>query len=549
MMIFLFYFSVLIVYAVGDPGSIISIPQGRVQGTHQKSYNGRTYTAFEGIPYGKPPVGDLRFEEPIPADKWSGVLVADNTYMCMSFIPLPMIYGPRGTEDCLYVYVYVPRENVTGNENLDVVVHIHGGAFMVGSPKFMAGPSFIMDKEVIYVSFNYRLAILGFLSTEDEVVPGNNGLKDQSLAMKWIKENIKYFGGNPESVTLTGLSAGAASVHYHYLSPLSKGLFHRGFSQSGTALEPWALTENPLAKAKTVAVTLGCTTESTQSMIQCLKKAPVKKLILAMKSLLVFMDIVPFTIFGPVVEKGGNNPFISQHPYKLLKDGKVYDVPWVASNTIHEGLFPAGLFVTMQTLSELDKRWSEIAPYALDIQDTVAKADQLDVVTKARKYYLKDEPMTKDNIYSLVELFTDRIFKMSCEKAIRAHVAAVKSPVYYYVFAYILEMRSPIFYGFKPGSAHSDDGRLLFPIFGTPLKLKENDENMMKLFTGFAETYAKANKPSFNNVEWKPIDRQSENIDYLEIASPADISMKTLKELGRPEFWNNLPIMENDKLF
>lgn len=66
-----------------------------------------------------------------------------------------------GTEDCLYVYVYVPRKNVTGKENLEVVVHIHGGAFMLGAPKFMAGPSFIMDKEVIYVSFNYRLAILG----------------------------------------------------------------------------------------------------------------------------------------------------------------------------------------------------------------------------------------------------------------------------------------------------------------------------------------------------------------------------------------------------
>lgn len=66
-----------------------------------------------------------------------------------------------GTEDCLYVYVYVPRENVIGNENLEVVVHIHGGAFMIGAPKFMASPTFIMDKEVVYVSFNYRLAILG----------------------------------------------------------------------------------------------------------------------------------------------------------------------------------------------------------------------------------------------------------------------------------------------------------------------------------------------------------------------------------------------------
>lgn len=77
-------------------------------------------------------------------------------------------------------------------------------------------------------------------------------------------------------------------------------------------------------------------------MVECLKKIPVKSLILAMKSLLVFLDFVPYTIFGPVVEKGGKNPFISEQPYKLLKEGKVYDVPWVVSNTKHEGLFPAG---------------------------------------------------------------------------------------------------------------------------------------------------------------------------------------------------------------
>lgn len=75
------------------------------------------------------------------------------------------------------------------------------------------------------VGIFYRRYSVGFLSTEDDVVPGNNGLKDQAVAMKWIKDNIQYFGGNPESITLTGFSAGAVSVHYHYLSPLSRGLY------------------------------------------------------------------------------------------------------------------------------------------------------------------------------------------------------------------------------------------------------------------------------------------------------------------------------------
>lgn len=124
----------------------------------------------------------------------------------------------------------------------DVIVYIHGGAFMFGSGA-MYGHKYILDRDVIYVSLNYRLGplgekigriyynnvlqtskISGFLSTEDTVLPGNNGLKDQLLALKWIKENIRYFGGNPESITLTGMSAGGASAHIHYISPLSQGI-------------------------------------------------------------------------------------------------------------------------------------------------------------------------------------------------------------------------------------------------------------------------------------------------------------------------------------
>lgn len=117
----------------------------------------------------------------------------------------------------------MPTKEIDPNDNFDVVVHIHGGAFMMGSPKLYAGPDYIMDEDVIFVTMNYRLGILGFLSTADKVVPGNNGLKDQVLALEWIRDNIEAFGGNPESVTLTGLFSGGSSVHYHYLSPMSRG--------------------------------------------------------------------------------------------------------------------------------------------------------------------------------------------------------------------------------------------------------------------------------------------------------------------------------------
>src|SRR5699024_71807 len=118
-----------------------------------------------------------------------------------------------GDEDCLHINVYVPRTTLTHQDSLDVIVHIHGGAYMYGAGHFYSQPTLLMDREVVLVTFNYRLGILGFLSTEDIVVPGNNGLKDQAVALQWVKNNIASFGGNPNSITLTGLSAGGSSVH------------------------------------------------------------------------------------------------------------------------------------------------------------------------------------------------------------------------------------------------------------------------------------------------------------------------------------------------
>lgn len=142
----------------------------------------------------------------------------------------------------MYLNIYTPGEQPSPEDKLDVVVGLHAGAFLAGSGHSFTNGHYLMDRELIFVTINYRLGvlgkelklppengcvhlldILGFLSTEDDVVPGNNGLKDQVLALKWIQKYIKYFGGNPDSVTITGFSAGGSSVHYHYLSPLSKG--------------------------------------------------------------------------------------------------------------------------------------------------------------------------------------------------------------------------------------------------------------------------------------------------------------------------------------
>ena len=157
---------------------------------------------------------------------------------------------------------------------LPIMLWIHGGGFYYGSSSFYGSTKYMMDYDVIVVTINYRLGSFGFLSTDDEIVPGNMGLKDQSLALRWISENIQYFGGDPKRITLYGDEAGGASVHYHYLSPMSRGIFTTGVSSSGTALNFWAHTDSGKKKTEILARALGCSVENSNATIKCLKNIP-----------------------------------------------------------------------------------------------------------------------------------------------------------------------------------------------------------------------------------------------------------------------------------
>nr|CAI5847819.1 unnamed protein product [Callosobruchus analis] len=529
-------------YSLGLPR--VSIPQGALQGFYKSSYHGRTFSAFEGIPYAKPPVGDLRFLPPQSADGWKGVLNADRAYTCTQYLPLPIVEAILGQEDCLYLNIYVPRVRIEGNENLDVVVHIHGGGFMIGSPKLFAGPEIIMDKDIVYVNFNYRLNIFGFLSTEDDVVSGNNGLKDQSMALQWIKDNIKYFGGNPDSVTLTGLSAGGASVHFHYLSPLSKGLFHRGWAQSGTALVPWALTEKPLEKARKLARYFDCDMTSTQTMVDCLRKVDANSLAMALKAMAVYLRMAPITPFGPSVEKG-SNPFLPDLPYRLLKEGRINDVPLVVSNTKDEAIFPIGILVSLGILEDADEKWNIFGTYLMDCHDSVDKKRWKEVTTKVKQHFLKGNPLTSD-VSTTIKFFTERLYLLGSEKTLRLQPMVAKSPVYFYLFKYVVQL-PPLFPGPKLGVGHTDDARLLFTMLVSPDLFEPEDEKMMELSLDFIATYAKTGVPTFKNITWLPIEPGSEDLNVLSIYSPEKVAMEIVRQLTDRKFWDSLPIKENEK--
>lgn len=214
----------------------------------------------------------INFQAPVKNAKWEGTLDATkDSPVCYQRNPYTRSQVIEGDENCLYLNVYTPSTSA----NLPVMVFFHGGGWVCGAGTSMwYGPDILLDRDVVLVVPNFRLGPLGFLSTGDDAAPGNAGLKDQVMALEWVRENIAKFGGDPQRVTAFGESAGGASVHFHMMSPLSKGLIHRGISQSGTALCSWAFSQSGETQrnSKKLAQSFGCPTQDSEMMVECLRE-------------------------------------------------------------------------------------------------------------------------------------------------------------------------------------------------------------------------------------------------------------------------------------
>uniref|UniRef100_A0AAR5PTD0 Carboxylic ester hydrolase n=1 Tax=Dendroctonus ponderosae TaxID=77166 RepID=A0AAR5PTD0_DENPD len=220
-----FLLSALLQLPASNGEVLVDLPNGRIQGLTQNTYSGVEYNSFYGVRYGRSPMEELRFQPPQPVEAWEDVFDAtEKKGICFQ---VPGDFDLE-TEDCLFLNLYTPAVNASAG--LPVMFFIHGGGFVEGSGilSWGVGPQFFMEYGVIMVAINYRIGPFGYLSTGDEVIPGNVGSKDQILALQWVKENIRFFGGDPDKVTVFGQSAGAASISYLLLSPLAEGLFRSG---------------------------------------------------------------------------------------------------------------------------------------------------------------------------------------------------------------------------------------------------------------------------------------------------------------------------------
>jgi len=312
-------------------------PQAKTQsGTVEGKEDGAVH-AFLGIPYAAPPVGDLRWKAPVPAAKWAGVRKAtDFGSHCMqgNVFGDMVFHDPGGSEDCLFLNVWVPAKGA--GAKLPVMVWIYGGGFQAGATsEARQDGTHLAQQGVIVVSMNYRLGVFGFfvhpeLAKESgRNAAGNYGLLDQVAALKWVHDNIAAFGGDPGNVTIFGESAGSFSVAAQMASPLAKGLFQKAIGESGGAGE----RPDPEAaeKAREIKdVKLASSILGVQTLAE-LRAVPAEKLLNA--------------FFKP----GGENNFafspdvdgyfLPEPPPAIFAAGKQNDVPLLAGWNHDEGSF------------------------------------------------------------------------------------------------------------------------------------------------------------------------------------------------------------------
>ncbi|GAB1601119.1 acetylcholinesterase-like [Argonauta hians] len=264
----------------------IGTTSGKIKGSTISVLN-TDIDVFLGIPFAKPPVGDLRFRRPEPVEPWSGIKETKRySAACTQPIPIgndgiksfeDMKITTKISEDCLYLNIWAPTMAKKSSSHLTTMIWIHAGAFIVGSSSLNAynGQWLAASENVIIVSLNYRLGPFGFLYLNNKRAPGNMGLLDQNLAIKWIRDNIASFGGDPNKLTIFGESSGSASVGFHVESPLSSNLFNNAIMMSGTHNADWAIRtlEENKDRAKAMAEFIKCPSDDIEKMLDCFLEA------------------------------------------------------------------------------------------------------------------------------------------------------------------------------------------------------------------------------------------------------------------------------------
>jgi para-nitrobenzyl esterase len=332
--------------ALRDPLDI-DVKGGRVRGIQAGMVH-----SWRGIPYAASPIGHLRFRAPAPAPSWTGTLdgsrygtvAAQASWQALG----GMVASARSGEDCLTINVQAPADVVDGP--LPVMVFIHGGGYSAGSSQDFSGQGegFVLAGPVVYVSFNYRLGALGYLdftrySTAHRPFESNLGLRDQVAALRWVHDNIRAFGGDPENVTVFGESAGGNAVTTLLATPTAAGLFARVIAQSAppnavylpATTARWAAEFVAILRERLHRRDAVHAARARDPADALLAHASVADLVEAAVVLQVRTpDAYPGAFcLAPVVD----GEFLPEHPMAAIRAGRAHRVPIIIGNNAREG--------------------------------------------------------------------------------------------------------------------------------------------------------------------------------------------------------------------
>ncbi|MBZ4656880.1 MAG: para-nitrobenzyl esterase [Bacteroidota bacterium] len=310
---------------------------------------------FRGVPYAQPPVGDLRWKEPQPLQSWSGVKKTIQFGPRAMQLPVfsDMRFRSNGmSEDCLYLNIWTPAKNE--GERYPVLVYFYGGGFIAGDgSEYRYDGESMARKGIVTVTVNYRLGIFGFFNhpelTKESAhkASGNYGLLDQSAALRWVKENIEQFGGDPSRITIAGESAGSYSVSAQMATPLSRDMLAGAICESGSLLGFRQMPTLNEAEARGV------------EFARKIGKKNLKELrSLSSDELLQISGRRDLPSFGVVVD----GYFLPENPIAIFEKGEQAHVPLLAGWNSMEGHYSAVLGKAEPTIANFEKAIREKYP-------------------------------------------------------------------------------------------------------------------------------------------------------------------------------------------
>ncbi|XP_046451732.1 venom carboxylesterase-6-like isoform X1 [Daphnia pulex] len=522
---------------------MVTIPKlGQVRGSKMVSVAGKMFYAFRGIPYAQPPVGDLRFRDPVAADPWFGKIfdASREGPTCMQYHGnLRLILG---VEDCLTLNVYTRKLDFT-NSGKPVLVWIPGGAWYKGSGNGVAnawGPGYFMDRDVVFVTMNYRLGPLGFLSTEDSEAPGNYGLLDQTMALRWIRDNIRSFGGDPDSVTIFGCSAGAASVHYHILSPHSKGLFHRAILQSGSSLNSWAIGKSVGSYTQQLGQYFNCPQSNSSALLTCLRKAPARKMAGFRRQIQIMLEY-PIA-FGPRIDIERKSPFLPGHPRELMESKQFNSVPVISGLNKNEGALV--ILMLLSNNGELLRRFNKDPVKYLRL---VVNSDDIDddiVKQISDRYFALDKPFHPNQISKLAEIFSDYAFFQDLDESVELFSKYNDEATYYYMYNHTSQFTLQRFLGVSSSldlsGSHVDEVFLMFSHLILPRLRSSKDIKVSNMLLDLWTTFAKDGIPrsSLLPQDWIPTKEEQPRYLRIEAEHPALVN-ESMPFYQRIQYWKH----------